>query len=61
MDPSEAAAWSVSVEGKQFMTLSSEAWRDASIGAGTDPDLAWAAAERTTAFYTGMPGPSGVS
>ncbi len=58
VNPSEAAAWTMSEEGKQFMALSSEAWRDASIAAGTDPEMARAAAARTTAFYTGAPDPS---
>ncbi len=55
VDPSEAAAWSASDEGRQFMTLSSQAWAEASIAAGTDPAMARAAADRTTAFYTGTP------
>jgi uncharacterized protein YndB with AHSA1/START domain len=61
LDPSEAAAWIASAEAQHFISLSSAAWRDASIAAGTDPDLARAAAERTTAFYTGTPEASGVS
>jgi uncharacterized protein YndB with AHSA1/START domain len=61
VDPGEAMAWSTSAEGKQFIRLSSEAWRDASVAAGTDPEQARAAAERTTAFYTGTPAPSGVA
>ena len=61
VDPTEAAAWSASEEGKQFMTLSSESWRDANITAGTDPDLARAAADRTTAAYTGTAESAGVS
>jgi hypothetical protein len=52
-DPSEVQAWSASEEGKQFMTLSSQAWGKASIAGGTEPGMARAAAERTTAFYTG--------
>jgi uncharacterized protein YndB with AHSA1/START domain len=54
VDPAEAAAWAASDEGRAFMTGSSEAWRDASIAAGTDRDRATASAERTTAFYTGQ-------
>lgn len=54
VDPSEAAAWAASDEGRAFVTGSSEAWRDASIAAGTDRDQATASAERTTAFYTGQ-------
>jgi uncharacterized protein YndB with AHSA1/START domain len=61
IDPSEAEAWSASPEGVQCMTLSSEAWRDADIAAGRDPDMARAAALRTTAFYTGTPAASDVS
>ena len=42
-----------SPEGKAFITGSSEAWGQAAIAAGTDPDAARAAAGRTTAFYMG--------
>ena len=42
-----------SPEGKAFITGSSEAWGQASVAAGTDPDAASAAVGRTTAFYTG--------
>jgi uncharacterized protein YndB with AHSA1/START domain len=52
LDPQEVAAWSASAEGKQFMSLSSQAWCDASVAAGTDKLQAQAAADRTTAFYT---------
>ena len=60
VNASEAAAWSQSDEGKEFMRLSSRAWCDASIASGTERELAQAAAERTTAFYTGVPQPSDV-
>jgi uncharacterized protein YndB with AHSA1/START domain len=53
VDPNESAAWSASDQGKQFMSLSSQRWRDASIAAGTSPADAQAAADRTTAAYTG--------
>jgi len=53
VDSSVAAAWSASEEGRQFMSLSSERWREASVAAGADRAAAEAAAERTTAFYTG--------
>jgi uncharacterized protein YndB with AHSA1/START domain len=53
LDPADAATWIASEAGKQFMTLSSQAWGEASVAAGTDPDLAKAATERTTAAYTG--------
>jgi uncharacterized protein YndB with AHSA1/START domain len=55
--PSEGAAWAASEEGKQYITLSSQAWREASVAAATEPEQARAAAERTTAFYTGAPVP----
>ena len=42
-------------EGKALLTGSSEAWGQAAIAAGTDPEVARAAARRTTAFYTGDP------
>ncbi|NEE03400.1 SRPBCC family protein [Phytoactinopolyspora halotolerans] len=49
----EHMAWTESDDGRRFMTLSSERWRDASIAAGEDAAAAEAAAQRTTAFYTG--------
>jgi uncharacterized protein YndB with AHSA1/START domain len=58
VNPQEVAAWSASDDGKQFMSLSSQRWRDASIEAGTSEADAQAAAERTTAAYTGEPSPS---
>ncbi len=45
--------------GKALLTGSSEAWGRAAIAAGTDPEVARAAARRTTAFYTGDPVASG--
>jgi uncharacterized protein YndB with AHSA1/START domain len=56
-DPSEAAAWTMSADGKDFIRRSSEGWGDASIAGGTDPTSARAAAQRTTAFYTGEAAP----
>ena len=54
-NPQEAAAWSASEEGKQFMSLSSQKWCDASVAAGSGRAQAQAAADRTTAFYTSIP------
>lgn len=54
-EPFDGVAWSASDEARVFMTSSSEHWRDASIKAGTEPAQAKAAADRTTAFYTGVP------
>lgn len=56
--PEEAMAWMVSDEGREFTRQSSAAWRDASVAAGTDPEAASAAADRTTAFYTGESAPA---
>jgi len=59
VDRSEAAAWSASEEGKDFIRRTSEEWGRASIGAGTEESAARAAAARTTAFYCGEPEPGG--
>jgi uncharacterized protein YndB with AHSA1/START domain len=53
VDPADALAWMASDEGREFMTLSSRRWGEAAIAAGADPEEARAAAERTTAAYTG--------
>lgn len=57
VDPAKVAGWSASEEGRRFLTASSDAWCEASVAFGTDPAEARAAANRTTAFYTGMPKP----
>ena len=49
-DPMEFA---MSSDGKALLTGSSQAWGEAAIAAGANPDLARAAAARTIAFYTG--------
>lgn len=48
-------AWQGSAEGRQFTELSSRAWAEASVAAGTPRDEAEAAAGRTTAFYAPPP------
>jgi hypothetical protein len=53
VDRNEAAAWSASDQGKDFIRRSSEDWCRASIAAGTPDVAAKAAAARTTAFYGG--------
>lgn len=53
VDPREAAAWTASEEGKDFVRRSSDEWRRASVSAGTDEEAARNAASRTTAFYHG--------
>ena len=49
----DGMAWMMSDEGKSFMRQSSEAWCRAAIAGGADPETAEAAADRTTAAYTG--------
>ena len=51
-DPAEFA---MSPDGKALLTGSSEAWGQAAVAAGADPDAARVAARRTAAFYTGEP------
>jgi len=53
--PEDAMTWMVSDEARLFMTLSSNAWCDADIAAGAEPDAARAAADRTLAAYTAAP------
>ena len=52
VDPGAVAAWTASEAGGRFMTLSSDAWCEATIAGGGDPTEARAAADRTTAAYT---------
>ena len=52
VDPQEVAAWNASEEGRQFVSLSSQTWCDASVAAGTDRAEAQAAADRTTSAYS---------
>jgi uncharacterized protein YndB with AHSA1/START domain len=54
VDPQKSAAWMGSDDGRRFIGESSQRWADASIAAGTDPNAAKGAAERTTGFYTGQ-------
>ena len=49
----DEAAFATSRDGKALIKGSSERWERAAVVSGTDPDLARAAARRTTAFYTG--------
>ena len=49
----DEAAFATSSDGNAFITGSSDAWGQAAVAAGADPDAAQAAARRTTAFYTG--------
>ncbi len=51
----DEVAFVTSPDGKAITVGSSEAWGQAAVEAGEDPDAARAAARRTTAFYTGEP------
>jgi uncharacterized protein YndB with AHSA1/START domain len=55
MDPAQGAAWAASDEGKRFMTLSGERWREAHVASGADETQAREMAERVIAAYTGAP------
>ena len=59
LNPQDSAAWMVSGSGREFITLSSGYWCDANLAAGADAATARAAADRTTAAYTGAPGNAG--
>ena len=49
----DEAAFAASPDVKAIITGSSEAWGQAAVAAGEEPEAARAAARRTTAFYTG--------
>lgn len=51
VDPAASAEWTASADGRRFIALSGQAWCDANIAAGADPDWARTAAERTATAY----------
>jgi uncharacterized protein YndB with AHSA1/START domain len=53
LDEAQAHAWMGSEDGKTFMRDSGNAWAEAHIAGGEDPETARAMAARTIAFYTG--------
>lgn len=53
LDPAAFEAWTLSDEGKAFVRRCGEAWAEAYIASGADPEEARAQAARTIAFYTG--------
>ncbi|MEV0430264.1 SRPBCC family protein [Micromonospora sp. NPDC050495] len=53
--PDQAAEWMGSDDARRFIVLSSQRWCEASVAAGTPAEEARAAADRTTAAYTGAP------
>lgn len=53
VDAEAFMAWSASDDGKAFIRQSAEAWGQAHIAGGEDPETARGMASRTAAFYTG--------
>jgi uncharacterized protein YndB with AHSA1/START domain len=51
-DPAAFEAWTLSTEGKAFIRTCGEAWGEAHIASGANPEEARAQAERTIAAYT---------
>jgi uncharacterized protein YndB with AHSA1/START domain len=58
VDPQQGAAWAASEEGRRFMELSGDRWREAHVAGGADEAEARGMAERTIAAYTTVPGQS---
>lgn len=56
--PADAEAWSISEEGMLFSRRAADAWAEAHMADGADPEAATAAAEATYRFYTGQPAPA---
>ncbi|SDS21118.1 SRPBCC family protein [Actinoplanes derwentensis] len=52
--PEQAMAWSMSEDGITFMRLSADAWTEADIAFGTDPETARRQAANTLKAYTGQ-------
>ena len=51
--PEAALAWAASEDGKTFLRLSADAWAEADIAFGTDPEEARLQADNTFKAYTG--------
>jgi uncharacterized protein YndB with AHSA1/START domain len=52
VDPAAAEQWVLSADGRRVVEAASAAWGEASIGAGTEPTTARAAALRVVEFYS---------
>ena len=57
-EAAEAVAWAKSDEGRLFVRLAADAWREQAIAAGDTPEAAAASADRCFAFYTGSEPPA---
>ncbi|MCW4351767.1 SRPBCC family protein [Hoyosella sp. YIM 151337] len=56
VDPEDGMAFPLTPEGRLFVRTAAMSWAEAAIADGDDSAAARAAAERTIAFYTTMPG-----
>lgn len=58
VDPAEAEQWSLSPQGRGFITAASDAWADAAVAGGEDRAAAQRRAGNVRAFYLGeLPSP----
>ncbi len=55
VDPAEAEAWTTGPQGVEYVRICASGWADAAVADGDEPTAAREAAERTIAFYTGLP------
>jgi uncharacterized protein YndB with AHSA1/START domain len=53
VDPASGQQWMASEDGRRFTKRSGEAWYEANVAAGADPDWARTAADRCIAAYLG--------
>ena len=51
LDPTFGQQWLATEDGRRFTQLASEAWHDANVAGGADPEWARAAADRAAAAY----------
>jgi uncharacterized protein YndB with AHSA1/START domain len=51
LDPTFGQQWLATDDGRRFTQLASEAWHDANVAGGADPEWARAAADRAAAAY----------
>lgn len=54
LTPETAAEWAFTDEGRAFYRAAADAWGDAHVESGAEPDVAARAADATYAFYTGQ-------
>lgn len=59
MTPEEGIAWTMSDEGQAFNRGAADAWAEAAVAAGAEPEVARRQADATYGFYTGQMGMDG--